>query len=117
MFEYMNYGGLGILLFIGIVIFTIDGIGKKKEISWGSYISIVVITGLLVFDARTKETDASNNIKDFQKKNLTLKCIVGGGLYSIPNKYRVSKSDGWSLDKEYFIKNSLMVKVSQCERW
>lgn len=118
MYEYINYGGLIFLLFILLIIFLMDRTKKQKKSSWGFfYIMLMLLIGLLLFDANHKATTATDNMYSFSNRNLSLKCMVGGGLYSASNKYRVSKSDGWYLEKGYFIKDSLIIDASRCERW
>jgi hypothetical protein len=117
MFDYINYGGLGVMLFLAVIIAFSDSIGKDKTVSWGFYIILMILVGVLLFEGNSKYTTSLDNIDKFQNKNATLKCIVGGGMYSSSNKYRVSQKDGWTLDKRYFIKDSLMVKASRCEEW
>jgi len=117
MFEYMNDGGLGVLLFLAVIIAVSDSIGKDKTVSWGYYIILIILSGWLLLEANSKHATALDNIDGFQNKNTILKCIVGGGLYSSANKYKVSQKDGWTLDKKYFIKDSLVIDVSRCEEW
>jgi len=117
MYEYINYGGLIFLLFILLIIFLTDRTKKQKKSSWGFYSLLMILIGLLLLDANHKATTATDNMYSFTNRNLSLKCMVGGGLYSASNKYRVSKSDGWYLEKGYFIKDSLIIDASRCERW
>jgi len=117
MFEYMNNGGLGLLLFLAVIIAFSDSIGKDKTVSWGYYTILTILVGVLLFEGNNEYTTSLDNIDKFQNKNATLKCIVGGGIYSSSSKYRVSQKDGWTLEKRYFIKDSLMVKASRCDEW
>ena len=117
MLEYINYAGLGVILFIGVVIFIMDKLVDKKRSYWGFYIALSLLVGLLLLDADSIATATKESIYDFNNRNLTLKCTVGGGLYASANEYKVSKDDDWSLEKGHFIKDSLMVDASRCERW
>lgn len=115
MFEYLNYGALGIFGFLGIITILININSKKSPI--GLYSILLMLVGLIFFSAYDEHSTALENIIDFKNKNITLKCTSGGGLYSSANTYKVSLNDGWQLDKNYFIKESFMVRVSKCERW
>ena len=117
MFAYMNYGALSVVLFIGLFIFIINSTGAEKKSHKGFFISLSFFVGLLLLDANNTATTAKESIHSFKHRSLTLKCTIGGGLYSKSKKYQVSKSDGWSVDKGYFIKDSLMIDASRCERW
>ena len=115
MLEYINYGGLSIIVFLAIIMIIIGHIGKKTPV--GSYIFLLASVGAFLFMANSEYTTALHNINDFKNKNATLKCISGGGFYTSADTYRVSLNDGWTLDKNYFIKESLMVAAHKCERW
>jgi hypothetical protein len=108
MTEYFNYGALGIFGFFLLIIFLIDSSRKEKSI--GLYTVILICIGLIFFDAYNQHSTALKNINDFKNKNATLKCVSGGGLYASADTYRVSLDDGWSLDKDYFNKESFMVQ-------
>ena len=71
----------------------------------------------MFFSAYDEHSTGLENINDFKNKKATLKCVSGGGLYTSPNTYRVSLDDGWQVDKDYFIKESFMVRADKCERW
>ncbi|MDQ7067970.1 MAG: hypothetical protein Q9M40_08350 [Sulfurimonas sp.] len=55
-----------------------------------------------------------SNIASF-KNNKRLKCYSGGGFYSSANTYKVSKKDGWVLEKDYFVNKNLMIQALKCE--
>lgn len=112
MLEYLNYGALG---FIGFIIILTHIISKERPL--GMYTILIILLGMSFYDANSKYSTALQNIQDFTNQNHTLKCISGGGLYSAGNSYRVSISHGWEVDKHYFIKDSLSVAASSCQRW
>lgn len=116
MSEYLNYGALGVLGFMTAAIFVIDYNSEEGK-SIGIYILLSICLGLLLFDANDSHTTVLKNISDFKNKNATLKCTSGGGLYSSANTYRVALDDGWKVNKDYFIKESFMVRANKCERW
>lgn len=115
MLEYLNYGGLGAYVFIAISMIILGHM--KKTIPVFSYILLLTSIGGFLYMANDEYTTAMQNIDDFKNKNATLKCMSGGGLYTSADTYKVSLNDGWTLDKNYFIKESLMVAANKCERW
>lgn len=115
MSEYLNYGALGVFIFFAIVVFFINYASKESHI--GFLIIVAICIGFILFDANSQHKTALKNVSDFKNKRAVLKCISGGGLYSSANTYKVSIDDGWSVDKDYFIKDSLMVRANKCESW
>lgn len=115
MFEYLNYGTLGFLGFIGLSAFVVNYNSKKSPV--GFYTIILILSGLIFYDSYSKHSSAVQNISDFKSKKVVLKCKSGGGLYASADTYRVSLDDGWYVDKDYFIKESFMVRANKCERW
>jgi len=115
MFEYLNYGALGIFGFLGIITILININSKKSPI--GLYSILLILVGLIFFSAYDERLTALKNINEFKNKNAILKCVSGGGLYTKADTYRVSLDDGWQVDKDYFIKESFMVRANKCEKW
>ncbi|ADN08214.1 hypothetical protein [Sulfurimonas autotrophica] len=115
MLEYLNYGGLGIFVFIAIIMIIMGHMEKRTPV--GSYIFLLTSISAFLFMANNEYTTALQNINDFKNQNATLKCVSGGGLYTSADTYRVSLNDGWSLDKNYFIKESFMVDADKCEKF
>ena len=115
MFEYLNYGALSVLSSLGVLTIVI-GLNNKKTPAV-LYSMILISTGLVFYNAHYEHSRVLKNINDFKNKNATLKCISGGGLYARADTYRVSLDDGWQVDKDYFIKESFMVRADKCERW
>ena len=115
MLEYLNYGGLGVFSFMAITMIILGHSSEKAPL--GSYVFLLVSVGAFLFVADYEYTTTQQNINDFKNNNATLKCMSGGGLYTSADTYRVSLNDGWSLDKNYFVKESLMVAAHKCERW
>ena len=108
MLEYLNTGGVSVLLFFSIVIFFL---AKEDKL----LVFLVVLCFVLLFyDAYSAYSSANRNIKMFRSGN-TLVCTSGGGIYTSANKYQVSISEGWTLDKNYFIKDSLMIRIDKCD--
>ena len=109
MFEFLNTGALGFLLFLSLVVIPI----RKKA----SY--LIVMLGfmfiLLFYGAYASYSDAKNNRRYFSDGDM-LKCLSGGGIYTSANQYSVSKAEGWILKKSYFVKDSLMLHADMCEK-
>jgi len=74
------------------------------------FIFLVLFFILLPFiEADIDQTTAKNNLKRFSN---------GGSFIctgSDSSKYSVSSKNGWSRDKNYFTKNSLMIRADRCE--
>lgn len=115
MSEYLNYGALGAFTFLALAIMLLNYLNKESFI--GLYTMVAICIGFILFDANSEHKTALKNISDFKHKRAVLKCVSGGGLYSLANTYRVSIDDGWSVDKDYFIKDSFMVRANKCESW
>jgi len=110
MFEYINGG---VLFFIVILIVTYFFESKEKK-SWTKTFIVVGLL-LLLYEASTQSSAAEDNARLF-KKGKALKCRSGGGLYDKADRYRVSLQDGWVLQGDSFIKESLMIRANKCER-
>ncbi len=76
---------------------------------------LAVMIAILYFLHSYENYSEIKENKEFFKNEKLLKCFSGGGLYSESNKYRVSKSNGWSVEGDYFIKDSLMIRTNNCE--
>ena len=114
MLEYFNYGGFTVFTLLAIVMLIVDS-DKKKRVPLYIFLLVSVTAFLLL--ANYEYTTAQQNINNFKNKNTTLKCMSGGGIHSVSSTYRVSLNNGWQIDKEYFIKDSLAVRINRCERW
>jgi len=83
--------------------------GRKSDVNFFmSWIFVLVI----IFNIANPIYSAScaeENIKEFSQGSIfTCK--------NSSNEYRVSKKDGWEVDKSYFVKESLMIRADMCER-
>jgi len=112
--EYLNYGALIIMTIVLVANIIIAVVAKTN----GIFFSIIIlgIIGYIFVDANNQFETAKSNTKVFQK-GAVLKCHSGGGLYSGAETYRVSIKDGWEFDKEYFVKDSISIRVNKCEGW
>jgi len=77
---------------------------------------LALMIAILYFLHSYEKYSETKENKEFFKNEKLLKCFSGGGLYSEANKYRVSKKNGWSLEGDYFTKDSLMIRANKCER-
>ena len=74
------------------------------------FVSVVSIFIALPFiDAYMRFSTAQENIKSFHSGG-SLICKGSNG-----NEYGVSSGNGWIEDKNFFTKNSLMIRVDNCE--
>jgi len=116
MFEYANVDALVVFVVMGVLAVVLNKLKKKKSSGLGFIEYILIISFIiLIWDSYSKYTAGKENIQSFKNMTHTLKCHSGGGAYSSPTYYRVSKNDGWSLSKNYFFKDSLMISVDNCE--
>jgi len=77
---------------------------------------LALMIAILYFLYSYEKYSETKENKEFFKNEKLLKCFSGGGLYSEANRYRVSKKNGWNLEGDYFIKDSLMIRANKCER-
>ena len=111
MLEYMHpaliYVGLITLfaLLIALLVSYKDKDGKtaRKVITTFILISIIMPTSQAYYTQQT----AQENMQHF-KQDKVLQCTS-------LSSYKVSKEDGWELDKNYFIKDSLMIRADHCK--
>ena len=113
MLEYINYSALILLIIILIGVMLLNKFDKKRDKFL--YILIIISIVLLFLDANNEYKNAKENIRAYNI-DIPLKCSSGGGLFSSSDKYRVLKEDGWSLQRDYFIKETLMIRTNKCEK-
>ncbi len=96
-----------LLLLFGLFLLGIT----TQENSKGYFIkgTLILLMILNMVDPIYTASCAEENIKAFNSKN-TLACKT------VYDRYRISKKDGWKVDKSYFIKESLMIRADMCER-
>ena len=98
-----------LLLLLATFLLSASGKRKKSEkgylIEWVLLILIIINIAYPLHEASCTE----DNLKEFaQGSGFTCK--------NSSNNYRVSKQDGWEVDKSYFVKESLMIRADMCER-
>ena len=106
MFEYFNTGAFLLIFLLSLpMLFYRD---RFLLFLFG------VIYLLMFSSAYDSYSDAKSNMKYFLD-NKTLICFSGGGLYNSATRYSVSKEEGWELQKNYFKKESLLIRADKCE--
>ena len=111
---YLNYGAIIFMTIVLVANIIIEILAKTN----GIFFSILItgMIGYMFIAANNQFETAKSNTKEFQT-GAVLKCHIGGGLYSGSETYRVSIKDGWEYDKEYFVKDSISIRVNKCEGW
>ncbi len=106
MFEYLITGAI----VVGLLILFYQLLKHEKY--------FLVLLGLLfvtkIYGEYTTDRDIKENIESFKAGNNFI-CSSGGGLYNSANHYSVSKEEGWSIQKGYFKKDSILVRADMCK--
>lgn len=112
MFEYINTEFMkALMLLFFSLLFARFSFFEKKESKHGfkifSGILIVLFISLAVGDAYHSKSLATKNIDHFKRGKI---------LYCQDNdfKYRISQDERWLIDKNYFYKDSLMIRADKC---
>ena len=120
MMEFFSFGLvkasiIGILA-TGLAYVSVLSKGERgKELDTTVGVKLFFIFVALVFislpfiAADSYQTTAKNNLVRFSNG----KSMICEGKDS--NKYSVSSKNGWSRDKNYFIKDSLLIRADECE--
>jgi hypothetical protein len=108
MFEYMDKEIVVafILLLLASLLFTFSArktLENKKRLIITSLLPI-----LFMIVINFISSGASSNINAV-KNGVSLKC------WDADKEYRVSLKDDWEIDKNYFVKESLMIRADKCE--
>ena len=106
MYEYIN---IGILLISSIIIIMLLFliIGQKSKLA--NMITLILLLFINFYIVYDDYATAQANIKYFQDGSI-LRCSNG-----FNTLYRVSKQNNWELDKNYFTKDSLLIRADKCE--
>ena len=114
MSEYLNYSELLIVGLFFTLYALVHMASKGKSYMFHYLFGAVFI--VLIYDAYNQFSDAQVNVKQF-KRGASFKCYVGGGVYSSATSYKVSKKNGWEVENDFFIKESLAIGANKCEAW
>jgi hypothetical protein len=107
MFEYLDKEIIVASILLIISIGLLKGIGKNR-INWYLRILFLFAISLPFIQIYDLDTTASENIQSLEEGS-TLKCIMRD------NSYRISTKDGWKINKNYFTKDSLLIRADKCE--
>ena len=91
--------------------FLVSAGGKRKSSEKGYFIEWVLLILIIINIANPiyNASCAEDNKNEFSKGS-RFTCKNSGDLY------RVSKKDGWEVDKNHFVKESLMIRADMCEK-
>jgi len=106
MLEFIDLEMIKMNVFAIFASLVIVGIFKNIRKALTIYFSILLLfsMGSLYY----MKSVAQENIQSFKKAN-ELKCTQAD------SEYRVSIDEKWIIDKNYFIKDSLMIRADKCE--
>ena len=107
MLTYISLDMIKASIMAVVILFLIAGAFKLRRRS--ILIAIGVIVATIFIGAFNSFTNAQENITHFQR-GWQFICRSGND-----NEYRVSKADGWEIDKDYFSKNTLLIRADRCE--
>ena len=98
-----------IVLFILLTLLTgLFRSTRKSSINWDLRFLLLFAISLPFLLVYYQNSIGLENIQSIKNGN-KLKCIAG------LNSYRVSTQDGWSIDKNYFVKESVLIRADKCE--
>ena len=107
MFEYLNFDLIKATIFLFIPISLLI-FSRKANISQNLKILLVFLMSIVLAEAYYSYSSALENIQS-AKDGSHLKCSIGD------NNYKVSMKDGWKVDENYFLKDSLLIRADKCE--
>ena len=107
MFEYVDSGMIFAYALLGLILLFIVIYEKASNVG-SIFMFILCIVFMFYFIYDTNKT-VNNNITQF-KAGDNLICHSGFNI-----TYSVSLKENWKLKDDYFIKNSLMIKINKCE--
>jgi hypothetical protein len=81
---------------------------RKSSINWDLRFLLLFAISVPFLHVYYQNSIAVENLQSIKNGN-NLKCLAG------LNSYKVSIKDGWSIDKNYFIKESVLIRVDMCE--
>lgn len=111
-FEYMdrNLVTASVLSLLMLLMINASFFKPKEKIKINIFLKIIIVVILLIpiLEGYNLSNDAKSNIHYFQTaKTLTCKNLSG--------KYQISQINGWKVHRNYFIKDSLMIRADKCE--
>ena len=117
MHEYMNPGFIllgGILIFAAVILMALilgKAYSKGKNTPKAIIFPILIIlfaVGSALHDGYSAKEEILNNIKTY-KEGKELKC------YTLGETYLISNQSGWSIRKDSFLKDTLLIRADRCD--
>ena len=112
LFEYIDFHVITAVLMADLIlILLVSSNNKKKRFAISNTMKTVMaaIAMLPIMQCYYLSRDAEFNLSAF-KNNKTFICKN-----SDSNTYQVSQANGWKTEKNYFLKDSLMIRADRCE--
>jgi len=107
MFDYLDQETIVAFILLTLVIGLLRST-RESNINWDLRFLLLFAISVPFLSVYEQNSIALENIQSIKNGN-NLKCVVG------LNSYRVSTKDGWSIDKNYFIKESVLIRADMCE--
>ena len=107
MFEYLDLEIIAASVLLALSIGTLRAT-RKSNINWDLRFALLFAISLPLFYMYDANITVLNNIQSV-KNGSKLRCEAGD------NNYIVSIKDGWEIDKNYFLKESLLIRADKCE--
>ena len=108
MFEYIDFQIVAASLLLLISVGLLLNAKKKSNKNWELRLLLLFAILLPFYYSYDISSRVVENIQSIKNGNKLL-CVAG--LVS----YKVSTKDGWSIDKNYFIKESVLIRADMCE--
>ncbi len=108
--EYINIGYILIFLLLIVPAMMIKVLSRKSGEGNGPVaIAIIFLCYAFVYEPVSTYRQVKHNIKYFSDGN-SLKCHSGWN-----SLYSVSKQNNWKVNKNYFLKDSLLIRADKCK--
>ena len=113
LFEFIHFQTVTATIIAIFVLLLFNGsitkVKKKFTISNAMKVLLVLVFLIPFVESYSLSRDAQFNMPAM-KENKTLICENAD-----TNKYQVSQVNGWKVEKNYFLKDSLMIRADRCE--
>lgn len=109
MFEYVDLEIVKAVIFLIATLYLLlaSTRGKSSVAKYYHAAALLAISSIFII-AYMSEQDNIHNMKVFNQ-GARLECNTNNNLYS------VSKQNVWEIERNYFVKESLMVRADKCE--
>lgn len=111
MFEYIDFEIVKAVVFLIATLYLLLASTRRKSsvAKYYHFTALLAISSIFII-AYMSEQESIHNIRVFNQ-GARLECNTNNNLY------RVSKQDAWEIERNYFIKESLMVRADKCEEF